>query len=138
MLFRSNVFNEIKIIKIDTDGYDFQIINGAKELIGKNSPVLFFEYDPHFWCKNNHNCSMIFDVLEGMNYHNMILYNNFGDYIMSTNVENKNLLNEITEYYSGREGKSYLDICIFHKADTDLFNEITVQERKFFRDFRKF
>jgi len=43
-----NYFKDIKVdlMKIDTQGWEPEVIDGAKELIKKNKPVIFLEYSP--------------------------------------------------------------------------------------------
>src|SRR5687768_2998522 len=38
-------FLESRLIKIDTDGFDIAIIDGAIDFLGAHKPVVFFEYD---------------------------------------------------------------------------------------------
>ena len=37
---------KVDLIKIDTQGWETEVIDGAKELIKKNNPVMFLEYSP--------------------------------------------------------------------------------------------
>jgi FkbM family methyltransferase len=36
----------VDLIKVDTDGYDFEILRGGTELLGRTRPILFFELAP--------------------------------------------------------------------------------------------
>ena len=37
---------EVHFIKVDTDGFDFEVLRGAELTIERNSPVLYFEFFP--------------------------------------------------------------------------------------------
>ena len=39
---------EISLVKIDTEGYEVQVLDGAKAILKKHRPVLYVELHPHF------------------------------------------------------------------------------------------
>lgn len=43
---------EIKYIWIDTEGFEAQVILGAKNLLEKNPAPIFMEFNPHLWSKS--------------------------------------------------------------------------------------
>jgi FkbM family methyltransferase len=45
--FEYRKVNRINVIKIDTEGAEFLIFQGAKKTLEKFKPILFFEYNPH-------------------------------------------------------------------------------------------
>lgn len=73
------------VLKIDTDGHDFDIIAGAEGLLVRNRPALLFEC--HFiegftYFKDYVNdCLSTLDMLKQIGYDNFLLYDNFG-YLM--------------------------------------------------------
>jgi FkbM family methyltransferase len=129
-------FKETKLIKIDTDGFDICIIRGALNFIQEQKPVLFFEYDPGFsTCKS---IFSIFRELESLGYAYLIFYENQGDYLLSTEITNAELLLDLHYFYSGRNSSRYCDICALHRDDDDLFKTIRDGELKFFSEFRQY
>ncbi|OJW78852.1 FkbM family methyltransferase [Spirosoma sp. 48-14] len=132
------LFKSSKIIKIDTDGFDNKIIRGSADFIKLAKPIIFFEYDPYFLSKQNDDSISIFSNLLDMGYKNVLIYENDGDYVLSAELTNKSLLEDITHFYSGRLSKKYCDICAFHEEDNDLFLQIRSDEINFFKKFRNY
>jgi FkbM family methyltransferase len=76
----------IELIKIDTDGSDFDIILANKELIESFKPSIYFEYDI------NYNEIDLLDSIETINFfqsigYKFIVYDNFGNLLSM--VKNK-------------------------------------------------
>jgi len=126
-------FYNSKILKVDTDGYDLKIIQGAKDWLIDVQPILFFEYDPFWFSKQFGNGLEFFDYLSQINYRTIIIYNNFGDYMFSADLGNRSFLEEIDQYSQGKEGKFYYDICAFSEQDEDLFCQIRESELEHFK-----
>ena len=74
------VHNQIGLVKIDTDGFDFDIILGNKIFFETNLPAIYFEYDIGF---NENSFKDSLDTilfLENLNY-NFIVYDNYGNLV---------------------------------------------------------
>ena len=116
------------VLKIDTDGNDFEVIAGAKRLLLQNLPVVLFE------CQDFENTNYVEDCLWAMKYFKEIgynyflLYNNFGNlmgrYSLSDLSPFKNLL-----FYQLTSNFYYFDILVmkdedvfqFYKEEIDYF-----------------
>lgn len=116
------------VIKIDTDGYDFDVIKGSVNLISDNHPAILFECDIF----NNENyTNQIFETLNLLlecGYNHMLLYDNFGylmgRYSLSDNSSIYKLLfyQLISDFY-------YFDVLVmidvdlksFHNSELDHF-----------------
>ena len=131
-------FSASKMIKIDTDGYDYKILRGAKEFLLSAKPIIFFEYDPYYLQIQGEDDISIFSYLLSLNYRKLMIYDNYGDYLVSADLENTELLKELHYYFSGRKGQSYCDICAFHKDDIHLFYEAKQLEMEFFARSRDY
>jgi len=116
-------FATAKLLKIDTDGFDNIIIRASKELLSNAKPIIFFEYDPFYLAKQNEKGIDIFDFLEELNYTSAIVFDNFGFYLTTVSLSNKNLLKDLHHYFN-RNGSIYMDICVVHKDDVDLLERI--------------
>ena len=57
-----NLLNKIKILKIDTEGYDFNVIKGLKDRI-KDVEYIYFEHHFHNMLDKNYNLSDVHDYL---------------------------------------------------------------------------
>jgi FkbM family methyltransferase len=124
-------FSLSKILKIDTDGFDGFIIRGATDFLNLAKPVIFFEYDPYFMSQQNDDGLSIFKSLRESGYQALIIYDNFGDYMLSLRLDQVRLLDEIHCYFLGRDGMFYADICAFHFEDLDLFETVRSLEMDF-------
>ncbi|MFM6278599.1 MAG: hypothetical protein ACKN9K_09685, partial [Dolichospermum sp.] len=78
-------FKNSKILKIDTDGLDLEIIRMSQDVIGNLKPVVYFEYDISFNVKNNslHDAINILNFLGDLGYRRFMIFDNFGNHISS-------------------------------------------------------
>jgi len=58
----------LELIKIDVEGFEFQVIKGLEKTIRKHKPRIIFEYDNNYWGVNGQNIGDCFEFLRGMNY----------------------------------------------------------------------
>lgn len=134
----SNLLKEIpnfyssKLLKVDTDGYDFKIIRGSQEFLEKTKPLIFIEFDPAFHKVYNENSEWIFDNLVVAGYTKVIFYDNFGDYLISLDISQRDKIAELINYFSNRGSEKYCDLCFFHKEDEDIFAIAQKEEQEFF------
>ena len=133
---RNPLFRDTKFIKIDTDGFDCRIIRSEIDLLNRFKPVLFFEYDPYFLKNIKDDGLSVFDDLYKIGYRKMIVYENTGEYLLSTELNQKQIIEDIHHFYSGRDGGRYCDICVFHSNDSELADSIRGEEIKFFDNYR--
>lgn len=121
-------FSLAKMIKIDTDGYDGKILRGATKFLAAAKPVIFFEYDPFLLAQQNDDGISLFKILRKEGYVHGLLYDNFGEFMCSADLNNMILIQELHCYFSRHEGRRYLDICFFHSEDDDLFEQARMSE----------
>lgn len=125
-------FQDSKILKIDTDGFDFKILRGATSFLLKSKPLVFFEYDPFLLKNNGEDSKEVFKFLLNLGYENILLYDNFGELMLSAHLGSQQLIAEINSYLLGRMSQFYCDICAFHGDDNDLFRTARASELTFF------
>ena len=119
LLLKFPNFENSKILKIDTDGYDIKILKGSKELINKCKPIIFFEFDINFYSS----ASILTDFIKSLKkiqYTQIIVYDNFGRFLSKLNLEDTTVLNDLIEYTRNSRTIYYYDFCIFHFEDSDL------------------
>jgi hypothetical protein len=131
------MFADTKMLKIDTDGFDCAIIMSERDLLADKKPVVFFEYDPYFFENLSISGFHVFQHLRDIGYQFAIVYDNTGDYLLSTDLSNVELLQDIHTYFSGRGGMRYCDICVFHSEDSDLAEKVDNSEKTFARKTRE-
>lgn len=118
-----------KILKIDTDGYDFKIINGASDYINKVKPIIFCEYDWIFMKENNINGIDELKKLTKYGYEKIMYFDNLGRYFLSCSLNDYPIILSMNYYIAERKGKiPYFDIAIFSNEDLDVFNFLLSQE----------
>ena len=131
-------FLKSKLLKIDTDGFDCRIIKNEIGLLTETKPVIFFEYDPFLHNKSKDDGLSVFDLLLKAGYSTALFYENTGDYLLTTELDNKNLIADLHYYFSGRKTELYCDIAVFHKEDSDLANRLREIEIKYFSYIRNY
>jgi len=125
-------FRDARLVKIDTDGFDIAILRGARPWLAVARPVLFFEYDPHFWRPITPDGARLFCELADLGYGPLLAYDNFGWLAWSGSVHDKRRLEELDAWLSGRESSVYVDLCAFPATDTTLFEHFRASEVRHF------
>ncbi len=131
-------FKNSKILKVDTDGYDTLILRGSAGYLKNVKPIIFFEYDPFLISKNNDDPFRFIDYLKGCGYTYLIFYVNNGDYLVSCNIEQRDIIDQLIHYFSGREIAMFADICAFSQDDKSLFDFCVHQEINHFKKARHY
>lgn len=127
-------FKPAKILKIDTDGFDLMIIRGSKDYLTKTKPILFFEYDKQLFEDVNDDGISTLNLLKNMGYETAVFYDNFGRLLLSTELENEPLIQQLHDYTKNKKSAfSYYDICLFHQQDKQLADEFIKEEMIFFK-----
>ncbi|MCW6036952.1 FkbM family methyltransferase [Spirulina subsalsa FACHB-351] len=122
-------FREARLLKIDTDGFDCQVLRGAKSWLMEAKPVIFFEYDPHYLRTQKEVKLSIFKDLKDWGYFYLLIYDNVGDFMLSSTCDSISQLKELHDYLL-RKDKLYCDICVFHELDRELFKSFQNQEHQ--------
>ncbi len=119
-------FQTAKLLKIDTDGFDFTIIQSARSFLAQAQPVVYFEYDISFAADGCQQALATIDLLVQLGYAKFAIYDNFGNPLITLNGSDRQLFVDLTHYlYSSRYASGqpviyYFDICAFPAADVDL------------------
>jgi FkbM family methyltransferase len=124
-------FEHPKLVKMDTEGYDFQIINHSLNVIRKSHPVIFFEYDPHFTCDEPDAGIETIEALIASGYSEFLFYDNFGNYLLRATPREHHIFRDLDRYLlsNRRHGVAvhYFDVCALHAEDAELAEEIRVR-----------
>lgn len=121
-------FVDFHLLKIDTDGHDFEVIEGASKIIRSNSPVIFFE------CYESLNESYVEDCLGTLaslreaGYNSFIVYDNYGSlmglYSLHKTQAFQNLL-----FYQLTSPFPYFDILVM--SDDDISKFLPLEQNHF-------
>ncbi len=113
-----------KLLKIDTDGFDLAIIRGSADFIQIAKPILFFEYDPFFLKNQQEDGVSIFPFLQNLGYHSIVIYDNFGRYLISLPLTETKQIADMHGYLLNRMGDYYYDICAVQAADLKIIQQL--------------
>jgi FkbM family methyltransferase len=58
----------IDLVKIDVEGFEYQVLLGLKQTISKHKPRIIFEYDSNYWQENGQSINECFNLLSSLNY----------------------------------------------------------------------
>jgi FkbM family methyltransferase len=93
-----------KMLKVDTDGHDGQILRGALEFLSNETPIIFFEYAPDLLEQHGDNGLSLLRILREHGYKMVLFYEHIGTYMLSTTLDNTQLLEELHQWFSGYGG----------------------------------
>lgn len=131
LIKRNSKCKNAKLLKIDTDGYDNQIIRGADVFLKETKPVIYFEYDCNLLKENKENGLEIFDVLKKYGYQDLVFFDNYGRFLVSVSIDEKAIIKQLDRYIGNRKGAfAFYDIIAFHTEDTDIARLFIEQEEK--------
>ena len=113
-IVKRNKFGNVDLLKVDTDGHDFEVLKGARNTIKKHKPAIFFECDSF---GNKNYVKDIFDLFEFLRlsgYNSAIMYDNFGYLFGKFDLEDKERFEDIF-FYQLNSGFYYFDILIMEE-----------------------
>jgi FkbM family methyltransferase len=121
---------EISLIKIDTDGFDFDIILGSLNLISTYKPALFYEHEVN--APGAHEKSIEVNKALSAAGYKFIVYDNYGNFVSSITSDGEQRIEELNAFIrsglANGGGICYADI--FAVADEKIFQSILEQELK--------
>lgn len=119
----------VKLLKVDTEGYDLRILRGAAGILERDQPVITFELNRENVEPLGDSVGDFFDYLVKLGYHHFILNDSGGGFICALNEQDRGVLLDLYQYsYLGRP-IYYFDIWVFHRSDRGLFEHFLAQER---------
>jgi len=127
-------FFKTNLIKVDTDGYDYKAIRGAKNIIDANHPALFFELSPwHLKNVGNEDPLSIFEFLTSHNYSKALFYDNVGYPVGVFDFKDTEVLSNLLSYAGLKKKDSlYFDVLAFSQSVEQYAEEIYREEMKRF------
>lgn len=121
-------FADAKLVKVDTDGYDVKVLRGGLEWFRESRPVLFFEYDPDLLRDPEDSGLRVFKMCQSVGYSHGLFYDNTGRLLLSTELRQSRALRQLRSAFCGGNDGRYMDVCLFHSVDRDLFEAIAEAE----------
>jgi FkbM family methyltransferase len=101
-------------LKIDTDGYDLNVLRGSTRLLQSSRPAIHFELSFRHWKSvGGATWKEAADLLSVSGYKECLLYDNLGYLIGVDEFECARLL-PVMELYAFRRDRFYLNVVTFH------------------------
>jgi hypothetical protein len=116
-----NCHEQVKLIKVDTEGYDMRIIRGASEILASAKPVLSFELNRENIFPLGDSVVDFFDFLSQMGFTNFLVADPNGKPVCTLRADDRHMVSSLYQYSGPHRPICYFDIWAFHKADEDLF-----------------
>jgi len=127
ILSNTNKNNDLRLIKSDVDGYDYDVISSAAEWLEHDSLMLFFEcmYDEEFQRKG---FVKLIENLPSKGFSDFWLFDNFGNFMLHLTDFKKNvqLIDYVWRQNQGLATRSiyYFDILATKQGDFELITDI--------------
>ena len=123
----------IKLLKSDTDGFDYDVLDSSMSTIQKFKPILFFEceYREEF---QKISYKKIIKKLHSIGYIHWIIFDNYGELILNTN--DLKVIFDLIQYiwkqnlYKTKRTIYYYDILLFHEGDKNLMKKVIKEIEK--------
>jgi len=117
-------FSDAKLLKTDTEGFDFDILRQSADYVLSAKPIIFFEYDSSLTPHEPTAGLSTIQYLTRAGYSDFIYFDNFGNYLLHAGSCAPGVFADLDHYLSSnrRHGVAvyYFDICAFHNDDQDL------------------
>jgi FkbM family methyltransferase len=136
LLERHPLFLSAKLLKIDTDGYDCDVVDGSIHLLSRLKPVIFMEYDPEQMTHRGFDGTPTLQRLAGAGFRLGLVYDHVSDLMHSIDLGSATALEELNGYLRSSQARRYADICIFHDEDRELAELARREELRFFANYR--
>ena len=125
-------FARPRLLKIDTDGFDFQIITASKALLADIKPVVFYEYAPFEQPNGVADGLQSYQSLVEAGYRFFMVYDNFGNFLVHLTADDFARFVDLNGYLCSNQANGvavyYYDLCAFAEPDLDVFNALRTYE----------
>jgi FkbM family methyltransferase len=123
---------EIKLLKVDVEGFDTIVLRGARQMIANHQPVLFFEYNRQNMLAIKEEGLLTLLSFCDLGYNKIAFFDHKGTLMLATSIKNTEVVTYLHEYASSQKNLiGYYDICMFHENDDRLAEEYLSIEKKF-------
>lgn len=114
-------FKNSNLLKIDTDGFEIDVLKSGAKFIKNKKPLLYFEFTPQFYEDNGQDYKTIFDILIFNGYDKALFYNNFGVAIGIFDINDIDCMDDLVKNINKKD-IYYYDILTCHHDNINHFN----------------
>ena len=122
ILNRHASFRDARLLKVDTDGFDFDILVAHNEYLAARKPIVFFEYLIRTTGGDFEKSLDCINRMLAIGYDRFLVFDNFGNYLLSTascdTFRDLNLF--LLSNAAFGQAVYYLDICAFAPSHADV------------------
>ncbi len=123
---------DIKLLKVDVEGFDTIVLRGASTLIAEHKPVLFFEYNRQNMIGINEEGLSTVLSFKKFGYNKIVFFDHKGSLVLATNLDNQEVITYLHQYISSKHNlMGYYDICIFHADDEKVADDFLSSEKNY-------
>lgn len=124
-------FKDANILKIDTDGFEPQVLNGGKKFLAEARPLVFFEFTPQISPSGFVSPSPAeedsFKILSSLGYERALFYDNFGNICREIHTSDSSSINDLVSNIDLKK-ICYYDVLCCHK-DKKMHNQLLDEMR---------
>lgn len=123
---------QLKLLKVDVEGFDTIVLRGAGDIINKHKPVVFLEYNRQNMKAINEEGLPTLLSFAAAGYNKAAFFDHKGTLVLATSIQHTEEITYLHEYASSpRNLIGYYDICLFHEEDNDVAAKFLEMEKKF-------
>jgi len=120
-------FRSANILKIDTDGFEINVLRGAKKFITSSRPIIYTEFTPELYDKLDQKYSELIEILIKYGYTQSMFYDNFGRPIKKVNLNDKKSIISLVSKIN-KKNIYYYDILAIPNELKSKYQKIFEQE----------
>ncbi len=113
-------FQKCNVVKVDTDGHDFEVIQGARKLLRANRPAVFFECAPLNHPNFIQECIATLEIFANAGYRSFIAYDNIGRLIGIYSLAELSVFQNLL-YYQISARSFFIDVLAMKEEDVKMF-----------------
>lgn len=126
-ILSNHLASPIALLKIDTDGFDYDVIRSALKTIQKQKPLIYFELQ-HSNSSQIREYQSVIQELFAFGYLNFAIFDNFGGYLFTTSSINNifELMTYVQRQYISATNRTiyHFDILAYEMSDQKLIEQV--------------
>lgn len=129
IISQHTAFQNANVLKIDTDGFEINVLKGGENFLNNALPIIYFEFVPELYLNNNQNPMFIPNFLRKKGYHSALFYDNFGVPIEIVDMADEKRIKELVSLIDN-DKIYYYDILTWHHSKHKKYEKIFNNELK--------
>jgi len=117
-----------RLLKIDVEGHEPRILRGGTRYLSGSLPCLHMEWHPNMLRREGEQPEATLDLLKGLGYTELLVYDNFGYLLTSLALSDAGLRERLRTYALAKPA-FYFDLIAFPPADRETAREFCELEK---------